>query len=183
VQVNVTLAETLGLTRFDPDYYTLELANSVLGGAFYATRLYRDLRQDSGLVYFVSSGIEAGKTRGLYVVEYGCDPANVPKARGIVVRELAAMQREAVPADELDLAKAILLRRIPLSESSMDRIASGLTGRAAAGLPLDEPTLAAARYLALTPEEVRAAFARWIRPQDLVQVTEGPTPRTTGARR
>jgi zinc protease len=100
-----------------------------------------------------------------------------------VVRELAAMQREAVPADELDLAKAILLRRIPLSESSMDRIASGLTGRAAAGLPLDEPTLAAARYLALTPEEVRAAFARWIRPQDLVQVTEGPTPRTTGARR
>ena len=59
----------------------------------------------------------------------------------------------------------------------MDRIARGLTSRAADGLPLDEPTRAAARYLALTPEDVRAAFAKWIRPQDLVQVTEGPNPR------
>jgi zinc protease len=177
VQDNVTLAETLGLTRFDPDYYALELGNSVLGGSFYATRLYRDLRQNAGLVYFVSSAVEAGKTRSLYVVAYGSDPANVAKARGMVVRELTAMQTAAVPADELRLAKAILLRSIPLAESSMDRIARGLTSRAAAGLPLDEPTRAAARYLALTSEDVRAAFAKWIRPQDLVQVTEGPNPR------
>jgi zinc protease len=177
VQVSVTLAETLGLTRFDPDYYALQLGNSVLGGAFYATRLYRDLRQDAGLVYFVSSAVEIGKTRGLYLVAYGCDPASVSKARGIVVRELTTMQTTAVPADELRQAKAILLRSIPLAESSMDRIARGLSSRAAAGLPLDEPTRAAARYLALTAEDVRAAFAKWIRPQDLVQVTEGPNPR------
>ena len=177
IQDNVTLAETLGLTRSDPDYYALELGNSVLGGAFYATRLYRDLRQNAGLVYFVSSAVEAGKTRGLYFVTYGSDPANVSKATGMVVRELTTMQTAAVPADELRLAKAILLRSIPLAESSMNRIARGLTTRSAAGLPLDEPTRAAASYLALTPAEVKAAFARWIRPEDLVQVTEGPNPR------
>ncbi len=177
VQANVTLAETLGVNRSDPDYYALELGNSVLGGAFYATRLYRDLRQDAGLVYFVSSAVETSKTRGLYLVAYGCDAANVSKARGIVVRELTTMQTAAVPADELRLAKAILLRSIPLSESSMGRIARALNARAAADLPLDEPTRAAARYLALTPEDVRAAFAKWIRPGDLVQVTEGPNPR------
>jgi zinc protease len=177
IQDNVTLAETLGLTRFDPDYYALELGNSVLGGAFYATRLYRDLREDAGLVYFVSSAVEAGRTRGLYFVAYGSDPANVSKATAMVVQELATMQTAAVPADELRLAKAILLRSIPLAESSMNRIARGLTARSAAGLPLDEPTRAAARYLALTPEEVKAAFARWVRPEDLVQVTEGPNPR------
>src|SRR5262249_14963000 len=65
VQDNVTLAETLGLNRFDPDYYALMLDNGGLGGSFYPTRLYRDLRQDAGLVYFVGSAIEAGKTRGL----------------------------------------------------------------------------------------------------------------------
>jgi zinc protease len=177
VQDNVTLAQTLGLNRFDPDYYALMLGNSVLGGSFYATRLYRDLRQDAGLVYFVSSAIEASKTRGLYVASYGSDPANVPKATGMMVQELTTMQTAAVPADELRLAKAILLRSIPLAESSMSRIARGLTARSVAGLPLDEPTRAAARYLELTAEEVMAAFARWIRPQDLVQITEGPTPR------
>jgi zinc protease len=177
VQDNVTLAETLGLTRFDPDYYALELGNSVLGGAFYATRLYRDLRENAGLVYFVSSAVEAGRTRGLYFVAYGSDPANVSKATGMVVRELTTMQTASVPDDELRLAKAILLRSIPLAESSMNRIARGLTARSAAGLPLDEPTRAAATYLALTPAEVKAAFARWIRPEDLVQVTEGPNRR------
>jgi zinc protease len=65
LQTDVTLAETPGLNRFDPDYYALELGNSVLGGALYATRLYRDLREDAGLVYVVSSAIEASRTRGL----------------------------------------------------------------------------------------------------------------------
>jgi zinc protease len=38
VQDEVTLAETLGLNRFNSDYYALELGNHVLGGGFYATR-------------------------------------------------------------------------------------------------------------------------------------------------
>ena len=48
IQAKVTLAQTLGLTRSNPDYYALELGNHVLGGAFYATRLYRDLREETG---------------------------------------------------------------------------------------------------------------------------------------
>jgi hypothetical protein len=45
------------------------------------------------------------------------------------------------------------------------------------GLPLDEPTRAAHRYLSLTSEEVRKAFEKWVRPDDWVQVTQGPEPR------
>ena len=66
VQVNATLAETLELNRFNPDYYALELGNHVLGGGFYATRLYQDLRESTGLVYFVSSSFGVGKTRSVY---------------------------------------------------------------------------------------------------------------------
>jgi len=42
------------------------------------------------------------------------------------------------------------------------------------GLPLDEPAHAAARYVALTANEVRAAFARWINPDRFVQVVREP---------
>jgi zinc protease len=45
------------------------------------------------------------------------------------------------------------------------------------GLPLDEPLLAAEKYKSLTADEVRAAFAKWIRPNDLVEVVEGPAPK------
>lgn len=176
VQVKVLLAETLGLNRFDPDYYALELGNHVLGGGFYATRLYRDLRENSGLVYFVSSSFDLGKTRAIYAVDYACDPQNVSRARAVVVRDLKAMQTAPVSADDLRQAEAMLLRQVPLSEASVDQIAAGWISRSNIGLPLDEPNIAAQHYVELTADRVKAAYAKWLRPDDLVEVTEGPNP-------
>ncbi|MGH9396946.1 MAG: M16 family metallopeptidase [Terriglobia bacterium] len=177
VQDAVTLAETLSLNRFNPDYYALELGNSVLGGGFYASRFYRDLRENAGLAYYVSSSLSAGKTRTVYAASYGCDPPNVSKARAILVRDLKAMQSAPVSPRELHEAKALLLRAVPLSEASINSIASGWIARSDLGLPLDEPTLAAQRYLKLTAAQVQAAFAKWLRPDDLVQITQGPAPK------
>lgn len=177
VQDKVILAETIGLNRSDPQYYALELGNHVLGGSFYATRLYQDLRERTGLVYYVSSSFDAGRTRMLYVVRYACDPANVSKARAIVEHNLRTMQTTPVPPDELQQAKALLLREIPLSESSVNSIAHGLISRIILDLPLNEPTLAAQQYMKLNAEQVKEAFKKWIRLDDIIQVTEGPSPR------
>ncbi len=177
VQDQVMLAETLELTRSNPDYYALQLGNRVLGGAFYATRLYRDLREEAGLVYYVSSSFNIGKTRAFYEVNYACDPPNVSKARTIIQRDLKAMQQKPVTPEELQQAKALLLREIPLSESSIHSIAGGLLSRATHDLPLDEPTIAAHKYMGLSAEQVMAAYAKWLRPDDLVQVTQGPAPK------
>jgi zinc protease len=87
---------------------------------------------------------------------------------------LKQMQTESVPEDTLNRAKAFLLQQIPLSESSVHSIADGLISLAANELPLTEPFDAAREYLRLTPQQVQAAFAKWIRPADFVQVTEGP---------
>ncbi len=176
VQDRVILAQTLGLTRSNPDHDALEVGNHVLGGAFYATRLYRDLREKTGLVYTVSSSFDIGRTRSVYTVGYACDPPNVSKARAIVVRDLRSMQRAPVTAAELQQAKALLLRDMQLSESSLDSIAGGLLDRASQGIPLDEPTRAAKRYLGITAAQVETAFARWVRPDGFVQVTQGPAP-------
>lgn len=177
VQDKVYLAEMLGITRSNPDYYALQLGNHVLGGAFYATRLYRDLRENEGLVYYVGSDFDISKTRGVYQVNYACDPDNVSKARTVVVRDLKQMQDSEVTPKELKQAKALLMREIPLSESSVNSIAGGLLSRASHDLPLNEPILAAHRYLKLSAKDVKAAYTKWIRPDDLVQVTEGPTPK------
>jgi zinc protease len=174
IQDAVTLAETVGLTLSNPDRYALQLGNHVLGGAFYATRLYRDLREETGLVYYVSSSFDVGQRRSLYQVSYGCDPKNSLKARNIVERNLKEMQASPVSPEELHQAKALLLREIPLSEAGVDSIAAGLIYRATHDLPLDEPTVAARHYMQLTPEQVQSTFTKWVRPEDLVQITEGP---------
>jgi zinc protease len=177
VQDKVVLSQTLALTRTNSDYYPLQLGNHVLGGAFYATRLYRDLRESSGLVYFVGSNFEIGESRGVYSVDYACDPANVSRARDVVLSNLRQMQQEPVTDRELRQAKVLLLREIPLSESSVERIARGWLSRSVLELPLDEPVRAAERYLKLDAAAVRAAFAKWLRPADLIQVTQGPAPK------
>ncbi|MFY9728940.1 MAG: pitrilysin family protein [Bryobacteraceae bacterium] len=177
VQDSVELAQEVAMNRFDPDYYALQLGNNVLGGGFYATRLYRDLRQKTGYVYNVDNALRATETRAAYSVTYGCDAENVSKARLLVERDLAAMRTTDVTAAELQQAKALLLRQISMSESSEDDVASGFVARALMGLPLDEPIRAAQRYYALSAEQVRAAFEKWIRPEDLVQVVRGPAPK------
>ncbi len=176
VQDRVILAQTLGMNRFDPDYYALQLGDHVLGGGFYATRLYQDLRERKGLVYSVGTAVDAGRTRALYLVEYACDPKNVSRARAIVERDLRDMQSAPVSAHMLRQAKGLLLTEIALAEASLAEIADRLLSRATVGLPLDEPTVAARRYVGLTSQEVKAVFARRVRVTNLVQVTQGPTP-------
>jgi zinc protease len=176
VQDSVTLAEELSLNRFDPDYYALQLGNHVLGGGFYATRLYHDLRQVAGYVYSVDVSLSASKTRATYSVSYGCDPQNVTKARALIERDLNQMRTEPVSPAELHQAKALLLRQIPLSESSEDAVAGGLLARAQIGLPLDEPNRAAQRYVELDSAQVKDAFARKVGTANLVQVVRGPAP-------
>jgi zinc protease len=174
VQDRVTLAETVGITRSSPDYYALTLGNTVLGGGFYSARLSRDLRKDAGLVYSINAYLEAGKSRSVYVVQYACDPPNVAKVHASVAKEVEAMRKAPVTPEELQRAKAMLVRELPLAEASMGSIAQGLMARWDLDLPLDEPTIAARRYVDLSAAEIGAAFARWLRPADLVQVTQGP---------
>ena len=176
LQDSVNLSEMVEINRFDPDYYPLQLANHVLGGGFYATRLYHDLRQVTGYVYDVDVRLNAQKTRTIYTVSYACDPQNVLKARDLIQRDLMSMQKENVTPAELQQAKALLLRQIPLSESSEDGAAGGLLARAKIGLPLDEPLRSAKEYFAMTADQVRAAFAKWIRPDGFVQIIRGPAP-------
>jgi len=152
------------------------VGNHVLSGAFYATRLYRDLREEAGLVYTVESVLDVGKTRGIFEVVFACDPPNVSKARGMVEKNLRKMQATPVTAYELRQAKTLLLQSIPLSQSSTEGIAQMFLDLSMKRLPLDEQVRAATRYLESTAEEVQAAFSKWIRPREFVQVSLGPKP-------
>ncbi len=177
VQDIVVLGEVMTLTRHDEDYYPLELGNAVLGGGFYTARLSVELRKKSGLVYSVGSGLQAGRNRSVFLAQYASDPQNVEKAAQIVRQEFARMQKTPVPEEELRRVKAYLLRQIPLEESSEGQIARGFIQRVNQDLPLDEPRVAAERYVALSPDQVQKAFAKWVRPDDFVRVSQGPAPK------
>jgi len=176
VQDRVVLAQAGGVTRSSEDYYPLQVGMHVLSGGFYATRFFRDLREETGLVYTVGGRLDAGTTRSVLSVSYGCDPVNVGKARAVIKRDLQAMQMDKVSPEELRLAKIMMLRRIPLSRASVSGIAGQYLALVRDKLPLNEPKRAADRIIGISAEEVKAAFAKRIRPEEMVQVIQGPAP-------
>jgi zinc protease len=173
-QESVTLSEEIAVKRTDPDYDALRLGNSILGGAFYTTRFWRDLREHGGLVYNVAAGLDAGKTRSTYTVSFGADPGNVAQAVTIIRRDLKDLATTPPTDAELARAKTQLIRDLSLSEASVDAITRGLASRSVHGLPLDEPTREAQAIAALSAEQVRAAFAKWTDSTRFAEVNEGP---------
>jgi zinc protease len=177
-QDSVQLAQTIDVTRDDPVRFALNLGNQVLGGGFYASRLYRDLRDKSGLVYNVGTSFDLGKHRSTYAVSFGADPDKVAAARAIVVRDLKQMQHEPVSEADLKRAKGILLRQIPLGESSFGAIGGQLLQLSTEGKPLDAMTIAGQHYLQLTAPQVQQAYAKHIRPDGFVTAVKGPAPKS-----
>jgi zinc protease len=174
IQAQVNLAETLPLTYKDADYPLLQLANTVLSGGFYASLLFHDLRELHGYVYSVGSSLSGGRNRSTFTVDYGADPQNVSRARRLVIDDLTSLQTKPLALDRLTRAKALIVGELPVRKESYDGLASELLDYAATGRPLDEDRIEARAQLAATPEQVRAAMAKWIRPKDLVRIVQGP---------
>ncbi len=176
VQDQVLLAENLGLVRADPDRAPMEVANAVLGEGFYASLLFHDLREINGYVYTVSSNLNIEKTRSLFAIAYGAMPENVGKAQALAVTDLQRLQRENLPDSRLQRAKALLIGKLVLKRQSYDGIARQLLGYASEDLPLDQDLIDARAQMEVTPEKLRDAMAKWLRPDGFVRLTVGPRP-------
>lgn len=174
-QSSVRMAQWLGVTQADPGRFALALGDHVLGGGP-TSWLFRDLREQRGLVYSVHTDFNLGKRRSFYTVSFGAAPGKVSEARGRVLADLKRMQSEPISDTELLRAKSSLLRSIPLREASFNGIAGELLGYAEDDLPLNESVIAAKHYLSLTADDVRDAYAKHIRLDGFVTEVVGPAP-------
>jgi zinc protease len=177
VQSSVQLVETLALVRTDPAWAQLQLANTVLTGGFYSSLLFHDLREVHGYAYSIESSVAAGKVRGTFSLEYGCDPQNIVPAESQITAILAQLQRDPIEPDRLLRAKALLMGEVPIREASYDGVTEQLLKYASLDLPLDQNVIDARAQLGATQESVRAALTKYVRPRDFVRVVTGPGPR------
>lgn len=176
-QDQVIMGQMLDLNIHNPDRYALQLANEVLGGNGFASRLMVDIRVKHGYAYGAGSGLNFDRSRSMFFVSYGGDPDKVAPADQLVLENLKALRDAPVKPDELLNAKQAQIRSIPLGVSSIKGIAGSLLHWSYNGLPLDEPMVAAQHYLDLDAKQVQATFRKYIHPAHLVQIIEGPVPK------
>ncbi|MBV9102235.1 MAG: insulinase family protein, partial [Candidatus Eremiobacteraeota bacterium] len=79
-QDNVTLTQLLPLLRSSPQYPAMELGDVIFGGGSLGpeqSRLFRDIRQNAGLVYSIGSELSARRTRSEFSVGFASSQGNV----------------------------------------------------------------------------------------------------------
>jgi zinc protease len=176
-QDSAMFEQILTLTRSSPQYYPLALGNAIFGGGEVGpeqSRLFRDLRQNAGLVYSIGSRLSVGRTRSKFTVDFACSPANESRIAALIDGEVAKMKSEPVGDFELALMKASIVRRTILADASETSIGATLLANASGGLPLDQDRLDAQQLLRTDAKAVQSAFASYVHPENFVRVVEGP---------
>ena len=173
IQADVTLAQTLPLTYADADYPVLQLANAALSGGF-GSVLYHDVREVHGYAYSVDSSVAGGHNRSTFTVNYGAYPQNAERAEQLIVRDIAALQKQPLAADRLIRAKALLLGQLPVRSESFNGVAGMLLAYSVTGRPLDTDRRYARAEFAASGDAVRAAMAKWVRPNAFARVMQVP---------
>jgi len=155
-----------GLRRDDPEAWTLEVLNAILGDGM-SSRLFQSVREDKGLAYDVSSYVVDYADAGAFVVSAGVDPDRIAPAVAAILDEMARLRDEVVPPDELALSKRYLAGRLELRMEETRNVASWLGGQEA----LHERVLtlegALSELEAVTSEAVHALACRLIRDEGL----------------
>jgi zinc protease len=175
IQSKVRLVQVLSMTRTDPDYPTLAVANESLGAGG-ASILYHDVRDVHGLVYDVHTEANFGKERSTFGVHFESDPGKIEQAQTLIMADLNALSTAGLQPDELARGKASLVSKVPMRVASFNGIAGQLINYVEFGLPLDQATTDARNEIAVTNEQIITAVHKWLRANDFVRVILGPGP-------
>ncbi|HET9742134.1 MAG TPA: pitrilysin family protein [Terriglobales bacterium] len=108
----------------DERRYVSYILNTLLGGGM-SSRLFQNIRENQGLCYAIYSDLNAYRDTGCMSVCAGTSQEWAPKVVESVVSEFRNLKTEAIPAEEINRAKAQLKGNLMLGlESSSARMSN-----------------------------------------------------------
>jgi zinc protease len=162
-----------GLQRDDPDFYAAYVANHLLGGGGFTSRLTEEIREKRGLAYSVYSYLYPMDHAPLWLGGVGTANAAVDESIRLMRKEVARMAAGDVEPKDLADAKTYLTGSFPLRLTSNDQIASMLVSIQVDDLGIDYLDKRNGYIEAVTLEDVRRAAARLYHPEGLLVVVVG----------
>jgi len=161
-----------GLPMSDPDYFAAFVANHILGGGGFSSRLMDELREKRGLTYGIGTGLNNGLLGETWAG--GMSSANAKVAEGLdLIRQVWAGMEDGVTDRELADAKTYLTGEYPLRFDGNRKIAGILAGMQLLGLPVDYINTRNGKIEAVTAEDVQRVARRLLDPAKLRFVLVG----------
>ncbi len=164
----------LTLKENDPDYVPLAIANDILGGSSFRSRLFNDVRTRRGLAYSVGSRLNTGvHDQGVWLMRAETKLASTQEVVSRFVANMERMRTELVTDEELAEAKEAYVNSFVFSFASPSAIVSRLVELEYDGLPKDFLQQLRERVLKLTKEDILAAAKKHFHPERLKIVAVG----------
>jgi predicted Zn-dependent peptidase len=161
----------VGPARSTPDWYALEVLNTILGGAF-TSRLNQNLRETHGYTYGAFSQFAARRLTGAFVALASVVTAKTDSSLVEFLKELRRIREEPVPDAELAKAKAYVVLGLPGEFETTGGAAAQFRDVLNYGLPLDYYNRYTERIGAVTAADVQRVARQYIDPDhfDIVVV-------------
>jgi predicted Zn-dependent peptidase len=96
------------ISRNHPNYFYYSLMNTVLGG-YFGSRLQKNIREDKGFTYGISSSLAPYPRGGYWVVGTDVNGENVDATLAEIKKEITILQNDLVPEEELEIVKNYLM--------------------------------------------------------------------------
>lgn len=162
-----------GIKRDDPDFLTLLVANHILGGSGFGSRLMEEVREKRGLVYGVYSGFSPGNHAGAFTIGLQTRADQADEAAKLVHEIVADFVANGPTEKELQDAKANLIGGFALRIDSNAKLLGNVANIAWNDLPLDYLNTWSDKVQAITVDDIRTAVQKHLQPDAMVTVVVG----------
>ena len=152
----------VGVARDTPDYFALQVLNTILGGSF-TSRLNQNLREKNGYTYGAGSRFDMRLAPGPFVAAAGVQTDKTAEALREFFNELNAITKP-VPEDELTKAKNYIVLGFPSEFESTSDLSARLEELITYKLPDNYFEEYVPRIRAVTAADVQKAAAKYIQP-------------------
>lgn len=172
---SVIVVGELGPPRDSPDYYTLDILNTILGGAF-NSRLNLSLREVHGYTYGAGSGIAYRRVPQPSTWEIETDvstPTTDSSVSDLMSEVRDIRSTRPVTDSELTFAKRTATLSLPLQFATVPEAADAAAMLLEYRLPLDYYDHLTAHYEEVSLDGVQRAAQRYLHPDHLVIVVVG----------
>lgn len=133
-QSSVQIGE-VGIARNNPDYYAVQVMNSILGGGSSA-RLFMNLREDKGYTYGAYSRFTYRRAAGPFSASGEIQTISTKEAVQEFLKELNGMLGgRPISPSELEVNKQSFIRRFPAGFETVGGISNQLASLVTYGLP------------------------------------------------
>ena len=170
-QSNIVIANS-GITRTNPDYFSLLLMHTVLG-ANASSRLFMNLREDKGYTYGAYSNLDARRSAGTF----RCTAEVRTPVTGDSIKEffyeLDRIRNEPVSAKEIADAKSYLTGVFPIRLETQEGLTDQLVQTKMLNLPDDYLERYRDRVQAVTVEDIQRIAQAYVKPDEAALIVVG----------